>query len=123
MATEQDTLERQLGALLDQERFEPPADFVRHARVTDDALHRAAEEDPVGWWHARALEVLDWVKEPTQALDDSRPPFYTWFADGKLNASYNCLDRHVEAGNGDRVAFHWRGDEGEERDLTYADLL
>ena len=55
-------------------------------------------------------------------LDESDPPFYKWFAGGKLNASYNCLDRHVEAGNGDRVAFHWRGEEGEERDVTYADL-
>ena len=61
--------------------------------------------------------------EPTQALDDSNPPFFKWFADGKLNASHNCLDRHVEAGHGDRVAFHWRGEEGEERDVTYADLL
>jgi acetyl-CoA synthetase len=123
MATEQDTLERELGELLDVERFEPPEAFARRARTTDDAMHRAAAEDPAGWWHARALEVLDWAKEPEQALDDSNPPFYTWFADGKLNASYNCLDRHVEAGNGDRVAFHWRGEEGEERDLTYADLL
>ena len=49
-------------------------------------------------------------------LDDSNPPFYKWFEGGKLNASYNCLDRHVEAGNGDRVAFHWHGEEGEERD-------
>ena len=56
-------------------------------------------------------------------LDDSNPPFYNWFADGRLNARYNCLDRHVHAGHGDRVAFHWRGEEGEERDLTYAELL
>ena len=56
-------------------------------------------------------------------LDESNPPFYKWFTGGRLNASYNCLDRHVEAGNGDKVAFHWRGEEGEERDLTYADLL
>ena len=55
-------------------------------------------------------------------LDDSNPPFYKWFTGGKLNASYNCLDRHVEAGRGDRVAFHWRGEEGEEREVTYADL-
>ena len=59
----------------------------------------------------------------TESLDDSNPPFYKWFTGGKTNASYNCLDRHVEAGNGDRVAFHWRGEEGEERDVTYADLL
>ena len=56
-------------------------------------------------------------------LDESDPPFYKWFKGGKLNASYNCLDRHVEAGRGERVAFHWRGEEGEERDVTYDDLL
>nr|MBA2342800.1 acetate--CoA ligase [Thermoleophilaceae bacterium] len=56
------------------------------------------------------------------ALDDSNPPFYKWFTGGKINASYNCLDRHVEGGKGDKVAFHWRGEEGEERDITYADL-
>ena len=55
-------------------------------------------------------------------LDWSNPPFAKWFVGGKLNVAYNCVDRHVEAGNGDRVAFHWRGEEGEERDVTYADL-
>jgi acetyl-CoA synthetase len=123
MAAEPETLERELGELLDVERFDPPADFVRRARVTDDSLHGAAEKDPAGWWREQALAVLDWVKEPQQALDDSNAPFYTWFADGTLNASYNCLDRHVEAGRGDRVALHWRGEEGAERDLTYAGLL
>ena len=53
-------------------------------------------------------------------LDWSNPPFAKWFVGGKLNVSHNCLDRHVEAGRGDRVAFHWRGEEGEERDITYA---
>ena len=72
--------------------------------------------------HARPSE-LHWFKPWDQVLDDSNPPFYKWFVGGKLNVSYNCLDRHVEAGNGDRVAFHWRGEEGEERDITYADLL
>ena len=70
----------------------------------------------------KQAKELHWFKEPTEDLDDSNPPFYKWFADGKINASYNCLDRHVEAGNGDRVAFHWRGEEGEERDITYAEL-
>ena len=56
-------------------------------------------------------------------LDESDAPFYRWFADGRLNAAHNCLDRHVDAGLGDRVAFHWYGEEGEVRDLTYADLL
>ena len=60
--------------------------------------------------------------EPTQGLNDSDPPFYKWFEDGRLNASYNCLDRHVEAGIGERVAYHWRGEEGEDRDVTYAEL-
>ena len=55
-------------------------------------------------------------------LDDSNPPFYKWFTDGKLNVSYNCLDRHVEAGRGNRVAFHWAGEEGEQRAITYAEL-
>ena len=70
----------------------------------------------------KQAKELHWFKEPSQDVDESNPPFFKWFADGKINASYNCLDRHVEAGNGDRVAFHWRGEEGEEEDLTYADL-
>ena len=56
-------------------------------------------------------------------LDDSDPPFYKWFTGGTLNVSYNCLDRHVSAGRGERVAFHWRGEDGDERDITYAELL
>ena len=72
---------------------------------------------------ARPRSCSTGSSKPTQILDESNAPFYKWFADGKLNASHNCLDRHVEAGNGDRVAFHWRGEEGEERDITYAELL
>src|SRR5512133_198578 len=122
MATEEATLERELGDLLDQERFEPPEDFVKDALVTDLSIHEEAEKDPAGWWLKQATELLDWFEEPTQTLDDSTPPFFKGFQDGKLNVSHNCLDRHVEAGNGDRVAFHWRGEEGEERDITYAEL-
>ena len=62
---------------------------------------------------AQAKELLDWETEPTEGLDDSNPPFYKWFADGRLNASAQCLDRHVAAGSGERVAYHWRGEEGE----------
>ena len=61
-------------------------------------------------------------RSPSRRLNESEAPFYKWFEDGKLNVSYNCLDRHVEAGKGDKVAFHWRGEEGEEREVTYADL-
>src|SRR6476620_6726537 len=123
MATEEGTLERQLEDLLEQERFEPPEDFVKDALVTDLSMHEEAAKDPAGWWLKQTTELLDWFEEPTEALDDSNPPFFKWFSDGKLNVSFNCLDRHVDAGNGDRVAFHWRGEEGEEEDLTYADLL
>jgi acetyl-CoA synthetase len=123
MATEEGTLERELEDLLERDRFEPPEDFVNDALVTDLSMHEEAAKDPAGWWLRQTTELLDWFEEPSQALDDSDPPFFKWFSDGKLNVSHNCLDRHVDAGNGDRVAFHWRGEEGEERDVTYADLL
>jgi acetyl-CoA synthetase len=118
----EENLEHELQSLIEQETFDPPEEFREHALVTDDSLHREADRDPAGFWLECARE-LAWSREPSESLDDSDPPFYKWFADGTLNASYNCLDRHVEAGNGDRVAFHWRGEEGEEEDWTYADLL
>ena len=116
------TLEQELGGLLDQEWFEPPEDFKRDALITDLSEHEAAKKDPSGWW-AKQAEALDWFQKWDTVLDDSDPPMYKWFEGGKINASYNCLDRHVENGLGDRVAFHWRGEEGEEKDVTYADLL
>jgi len=115
-------LERELEEMLEVERFEPPAEFRERARWSDPAIYDAAAADPEGWWLGQARELLDWDVEPTQALNDSNPPFYKWFEDGRLNVSANCLDRHVEAGIGERVAYHWRGEEGEERDVTYADL-
>ena len=116
------TLEQELGGLLDQEWFEAPQDFAGAALITDSSDHDAAREDPQGWW-AEQAKALHWFQEWDTVLDESDPPFYKWFVGGKINASYNCLDRHVENGQGDRVAFHWRGEEGEERDVTYADLL
>jgi acetyl-CoA synthetase len=116
------TLESKLEEMLDIETFDPPEEFAKHALLDDPAVYDEAEKDWKGWWTKQAKE-LHWFKEPSQDVDESDPPFFKWFADGKINASYNCLDRHVEAGNGDRVAFHWRGEEGEEEDLTYADLL
>src|SRR5579884_431165 len=108
--------------MLDIETFEPPEDFAKHALLDDPSVYEKAERDPNAWWERQA-DALDWFRRFERTLDDSNPPFYKWFKDGKINASYNCLDRHVEEGNGDRVAFHWRGEEGEEEDLTYADLL
>ncbi len=115
------TLESKLEEMLDIEKFEPPEEFVKQALLDDPSVYEEAEKDWKGWWMKQAKE-LHWFKEPSQDVDDSNPPFYKWFADGKINASYNCVDRHVEAGNGERVAFHWRGEEGEEEDITYADL-
>jgi acetyl-CoA synthetase len=120
-ATEK-SLESKLEEMLDTETFEPPEDFAKHALLDDPSVYDEADKDWKGWWMKQAKE-LHWFKEPSEDLDDSDPPFFKWFKDGKINASYNCLDRHVEDGNGDRVAFHWRGEEGEEEDLTYADLL
>ncbi len=116
-------LEGELNALLEVERFEPSAEFREAALWSDPAVYEEAAADPGAWWLRQATGLLDWDVEPRQSLDDSNPPFYRWFADGRLNASANCLDRHVEAGRGDRVAYHWRGEEGEERAITYAELL
>jgi acetyl-CoA synthetase len=115
-------LERELAQLLERERFEPPEEFRRQALIQDLSVHEEAAKDPVAWW-AKQAEALHWFEPPQRTLDDENPPFYRWFEGGKINASYNCLDRHVEAGLGDRVAFHWRGEDGDEREITYAWLL
>ena len=101
-------------------RFEPPADLAAGANVKAEAYDRAAA-DRLEFWAEQARR-LTWVQEPTEVLD-WQPPFAKWFADGTLNVAVNCVDRHVEAGSGDRVAIHWVGEpEGDRRDLTYADL-
>ncbi|HEY2715073.1 MAG TPA: acetate--CoA ligase [Solirubrobacterales bacterium] len=125
MATEQapSGLEHELEAMLEIETFDPPPDFAERGSWRDPEIYEEAAQDPVAFWHRQAKELLHWETEPTEALDDQNPPFYKWFSDGRLNASYNCLDRHVEAGNGERVAYHWRGEEGERRDITYRELL
>ncbi|MEA2199732.1 MAG: acetyl-CoA synthetase [Solirubrobacteraceae bacterium] len=115
-------LDRELADLLDVERFEPPPEFREHAILKDPAVYEDAARDPQAWW-ARQAEELHWFRPWDTVLDDSNPPFYRWFLGGKLNVSYNCLDRHVEAGRGERIAFHWRGEDGQERDITYAELL
>ncbi len=124
MATEVTTenLEKRLESLLEIERFPPPEEFRKRALVTDESMYEEAERDLQGFWSRQAEELIDWAESPTQVLDESNAPFYRWFPDGKLNVSHNCLDRHIEAGNGDRIAYHWRGEEGEERDITYAEL-
>jgi acetyl-CoA synthetase len=116
------TLDQELGQLLEQETFPPPEDFRERAVYSDPSIYDEAEADPEGFW-ARQAEELHWFHKWDRVLDWSNPPFAKWFVGGQLNVSYNCLDRHVEAGLGERVAFHWRGEEGEEREITYAQLL
>jgi len=115
------SLQQRLEELLTVERFEPE-NFRKEAQVTGEWIYDEAAIDRLAFWAAQARE-LDWDTPFTTVLDDSNPPFYRWFTDGRLNVSYNCLDRHVEAGRGDKVAYHWVGEEGETRDVTYAQLL
>jgi acetyl-CoA synthetase len=106
--------------LHEDRRFTPPADLAANANVTAE-MYAEAEADFEGFW-AKQGKRLSWQTEPTQVLDWSNPPFAKWYADGTLNAAYNCLDRHVEAGNGDRVAFYFEGEPGDTQVITYAEL-
>ena len=106
----------------EQRKFPPPASFVAAANAGDDALYRAAEADHEGFWATQALENVTWNTPFTQVCEWDLP-FSEWFIGGTLNVSYNCLDRHVEAGRGEKVAFHWEGEPGDTRTVTYAQLL
>ncbi|GAA1963640.1 acetate--CoA ligase [Kitasatospora viridis] len=106
--------------LKEERRFAPPAELAAAANVTE-AAYAQASEDRLGFWAEQARR-LTWAVEPTETLDWSKPPFAKWFADGQLNVAYNCVDRHVEAGNGDRVAIHFEGEPGDGRSITYAQL-
>jgi acetyl-CoA synthetase len=114
--------EQGLSNLMHEERhFDPPEELARNANVTAEA-YAEADKDRLAFWGEQA-ERITWAEPFTEVLDWSNPPFAKWFVGGKLNASYNCVDRHVEAGNGERVAFHWVGEpEGDTRDVTYAAL-
>ncbi|MFP4149765.1 MAG: acetate--CoA ligase [Nitriliruptoraceae bacterium] len=101
--------------------FPPPAAFAAEASITDRSLHAEAEADRLAFW-ARQAEALEWVR-PWETVLEWEPPYARWFVGGQLNVSANCLDRHVDAGHGDQVAYHWEGEPGDTRTLTYADLL
>ena len=114
--------ERTIESLLQEDRtFPPSSDFTSQANA-QPGLHEEAGVDPVAYWEAQARNRVTWFKEPSVMLDDSNPPFFKWFSDGELNIAYNCLDRHIEAGRGDKVAYYWEGEPGDERVLTYRDL-
>jgi acetyl-CoA synthetase len=101
--------------------YPPSAKFAERANAREE-LYSEAEQDRLEFW-AKQAKRLSWAKPFTEVLDWSNAPFAKWFADGKLNVAYNCVDRHVEAGLGDRVAIHWEGEPvGDSRSLTYSDL-
>jgi acetyl-CoA synthetase len=100
--------------------FPPPDEFKADALVTDRSLYEQAEQDLEGFW-ADEAERLHWMR-PWDRVLEWDPPFAKWFVGGQLNVSDNCLDRHVEAGGGDKVAYHWEGEPGDTRSITYAEL-
>lgn len=114
------SLGERLETLLQVEKFPPPPGFTARSVVHDPVVYEQAAADPAAWWATQARARLHWNTPFSSVLDDSNPPFYTWFADGTINVSYNCLDRHVLAGRGDRVAFYWRGGRGTGADLRRA---
>lgn len=110
-----------LDNLLTESRtFPPPQEFAAAANATSEMYDQAAA-DREGFW-AKQAEHLHWDTEWSQVLDWSDAPFAKWFVGGKLNVAYNCVDRHVDEGNGDRVAIHWEGEPGDSRRITYAEL-
>ena len=104
----------------EERRFEPPAELAANANATEET-YRDASEDRLAFWGEQGRR-LDWGTPFTEVLDWSNPPFAKWFVGGTLNVAHNCVDRHVENGNGDKVAIHFVGEPGDTRDLTYADL-
>ena len=105
-----------------EQSFEPPPEFAAQANASDPGVYERAAADPEAWWGSWA-EKLDWIEPFDEILDWSDPPFAKWFAGGKINVSANCLDRHVEAGDGERVAYYWEGEDATRKEITYAWLL
>ena len=107
--------------------YNPPQAAVQGAHVSGmaayEALCQEAETDYAGYWARQARELLSWKQPFTKVLNESDAPFFKWFEDGRLNVSYNCLDRHVEAGRGERVAIIFEADDGSVTRVTYAELL
>jgi acetyl-CoA synthetase len=108
--------------LYSEERtFPPPDGFAANALVSDRSLYDDADRDWEGFWARQARELVSWFDD-FDTVCEWNLPFAKWFFGGRLNVSYNCLDRHVEAGRGSRVAYHWEGEPGDTRTITYADL-
>ena len=103
-------------------KFPPSPGFVAAALVSDDSMYEEASADHEKFWDRQARELLDW-NEPWTQVCEWDLPYSEWFVGGKLNVSFNCLDRHVLAGRGSKVAFFWEGEPGDSRTVTYEDLL
>ena len=113
---------QKIDSLLNENRrFPPDPEFQKNAIATSDLYDQAAG-DRLGFWANQARELLHWHKPFSEVLDWSQPPFAQWFADGEINVSYNCLDRHVHNGLGGRVALHFEGEPGDNQSITYAEL-
>jgi len=106
----------------EQRKFPPSPDFKARAIVHDQSLYEEGRRDFVSYWVRHARELISWTQPFSKTLEWDLP-YAEWFGDGTLNVSYNCLDRHVLAGRGERVAFYWEGEPGDSRVVTYADLL
>ncbi|ALK96074.1 AMP-dependent synthetase [Massilia sp. WF1] len=126
MAENETNKELEQGALHEHRVFNPPADFAANATISGmDAYRKLCDEaasDYEGFWARLARENIDWQKPFTQTLDESNAPFYKWFADGQLNASYNCLDRNLTNGNADKTAIIFEADDGQVTRATYREL-
>ena len=107
--------------LHEERRFPPSPEFTANA-VAQPGLYDAARSDRLEFWAGQSRRLLHWHEPFTRTFDWSNAPVAEWFGDGRLNVAYNCLDRHVLAGNGDRVAYYWEGEPGDTRTLTYAEL-
>ena len=111
-----------IDSLQHEERRFPPSPEFRANAVAKATLYDEAAADRLAFWTTQSRELLHWHQDFTKDLDWSNAPFATWFEDGELNVAYNCLDRHVLAGHGDRIALHWEGEPGDSRDISYAEL-
>jgi len=108
--------------LLHEKRRFPPTPEFAAAAIAQPHLYEEAASDRLAFWADQSRRLLHWHQPFTEVLDWSNAPVAKWFGDGKLNVAYNCLDRHVLAGRGDRVAYHWEGEPGDTRTVTYAEL-
>jgi acetyl-CoA synthetase len=108
--------------LLENRKFPPSAAFKKNSLAVGTHLYDQAAADDEGFWAQQASDLIDWDQD-WHTICEWNVPYAKWFVGGKLNVSYNCLDRHVLAGNGDKVAIHWEGEPGDTRTITYSELL